>query len=210
MVAITPACLKALEAIRMERAEDRDRVFQLTPRQMTNRIKAACRAAGLEGDVFSGHSGRVGLARMMSGAGAPTETTMRQGPVGRAPRWSGGTPGRRRLALPCSGWTGGQNRRGHKASGPLAGRRREDPGSRCRKRREPTGVDLNSGWSSDFSPRRMGFKPLEFLRPTQRPPHPEKPRTSPPRGRRRAKDGLVAYRDQVQSSSLGRGSMRRA
>ena len=30
-VAITPACLKALEAIRMERAEDRDRVFRLTP-----------------------------------------------------------------------------------------------------------------------------------------------------------------------------------
>ena len=78
-VAITPACLKALEAIRMERAEDRDRVFRLTPRQMTNRIKAACRAAGLEGNIFSGHSGRVGLARMMSGAGAPTETTMRQG-----------------------------------------------------------------------------------------------------------------------------------
>ena len=78
-VAITPACLQALDAIRMGRAEDRDRVFRLTPRQMTNRIKAACRAAGLEGDVFSGHSGRVGLARMMSGAGAPTETTMRQG-----------------------------------------------------------------------------------------------------------------------------------
>ena len=34
---------------------------------------------GLEGGVFSGHSGRVGLARMMSGAGAPTETTMRRG-----------------------------------------------------------------------------------------------------------------------------------
>ena len=32
-----------------------------------------------EGDVFSNHSGRVGLARMMSGAGTPTETTMRQG-----------------------------------------------------------------------------------------------------------------------------------
>ena len=78
-MAITPACLQALDAIRMERAEDRDRVFRLTPRQMTNRIKSACRAAGLEADVFSGHSGRVGLARMMSGAGAPTETTMRQG-----------------------------------------------------------------------------------------------------------------------------------
>ena len=88
VVAITPACLQALDAIRMERAEDRDRVFRLTPRQMTNRIKAACHAAGLEGDVFSGHSGRVGLARMMSGAGAPTETTMRQGRWKSAESWS--------------------------------------------------------------------------------------------------------------------------
>ena len=77
-MAITPACLQALDAIRMERAEDRDRVFRLSTRQMANRIKPACHAAGLESDAFSGHSGRVGLARMMSGAGAPTETTMRQ------------------------------------------------------------------------------------------------------------------------------------
>ena len=34
---------------------------------------------GLEGGVFSGHSGRVGLARIMSGTGAPTETTIRRG-----------------------------------------------------------------------------------------------------------------------------------
>ena len=79
VVAVTPACLRALDAIRPENPGDGDRVFRLSIRQMTNRIKAACRAAGLEGDVFSGHSGRVGLARMMSGAGAPTETTMRQG-----------------------------------------------------------------------------------------------------------------------------------
>ena len=51
----------------------------LSVRQMANRIKAACHAEGLEGDAFSGLSGRVGLARMMSGAGAPTETTKRQG-----------------------------------------------------------------------------------------------------------------------------------
>ena len=56
-----------------------DRVFRLSIRQMANRIKDAVAAAGFDGDVFSGHSGRVGLARMMSGAGAPTETTMRQG-----------------------------------------------------------------------------------------------------------------------------------
>ena len=54
-------------------------MFGLSARQMTNRVKAAMAAAGLDGGAFSGHSGRVGLARMMSGAGAPTETTMRQG-----------------------------------------------------------------------------------------------------------------------------------
>ena len=79
VVAVTPACLRALDAIRPENPGVGDRVFRLSIRQMANRIKDAVAAAGLEGDVFSGHSGRVGLARMMSGAGAPTETTMRQG-----------------------------------------------------------------------------------------------------------------------------------
>ena len=79
VVAVTRASLRALDAIRPEDSAPGNRVFGLSVRQMTTRIKAACHAAGLEGDVFSGHSGRVGLARMMSGAGAPTETTMRQG-----------------------------------------------------------------------------------------------------------------------------------
>ena len=79
VVAVTPACLRALDAIRPENPGDGDRVFRLSIRQMANRIKDAVAAAGFDGDVFSGHSGRVGLARMMSGAGAPTETTMRQG-----------------------------------------------------------------------------------------------------------------------------------
>ena len=79
VVAVTPAGLRALDAIRPENPGDGDRVFRLSIRQMANRIRDAVAAAGLEGDVFSGHSGRVGLARMMSGAGAPTETTMRQG-----------------------------------------------------------------------------------------------------------------------------------
>ena len=53
---------------------------------MANRIKAACRAAGLEGGVFSGHGGRVGLARMMSGAGGGSGgdgPPLRQGGAGR-------------------------------------------------------------------------------------------------------------------------------
>ena len=78
VVAVTPA-VSALDAIRPENPGDGDRVFRLSIRQMANRIKDAVAAAGFDGDVFSGHSGRVGLARMMSGAGAPTETTMRQG-----------------------------------------------------------------------------------------------------------------------------------
>ena len=79
VVAVTPACVRSLEAIRPEDPENQGSVFQLAARQMANRIQGACDAAGLDGDAFSGHSGRVGLARMMSGAGAPTETTMRQG-----------------------------------------------------------------------------------------------------------------------------------
>ena len=82
VVAVTPACIRALDAVRPEdpgEPQEQGSVFHLAPRQMANRIKAACHAAGLDGDAFSGHSGRVGLARMLSGAGAPTETTMRQG-----------------------------------------------------------------------------------------------------------------------------------
>ena len=76
VVAVTPACVRSLEAIRPKNPEDQDSVFQLAARQMANRIKAACHAAGLEGQAFSGHSGRVGLARIISGARAPTETTI--------------------------------------------------------------------------------------------------------------------------------------
>ena len=69
VVAITPACLRALDALWPEHAAAEDRVSRLSTKQMADRIKAACRAAGLEGNAFSSHSGRVGLARMMSGAG---------------------------------------------------------------------------------------------------------------------------------------------
>ena len=79
VVAVTPACLRALNAFRPERAFPEGRVFQISLRQIANQIKAACHAAGLEGGSFSGHSGRVGVARMMSDARAPTETTIRQG-----------------------------------------------------------------------------------------------------------------------------------
>ena len=132
VVAVTPACIRALDAIRPEDPEDPEdqaSVFQLAARQMANRIKAACHAAGLDGNAFSGHSGRVGLARMMSGAGAPPRRPC--GRAGGSPlRWSGGTPGPSRPGLPCNGWTG-ERRQGRRA-GP-------GPGQGPRVRRGETG-----------------------------------------------------------------------
>ncbi|MCY4593146.1 MAG: tyrosine-type recombinase/integrase [Alphaproteobacteria bacterium] len=56
-------------------------VFGLSDRQIARRIAAAAKRAGL-GDGFSGHSGRVGMAKRMTRNGAPAAAVMRQG------RWS--------------------------------------------------------------------------------------------------------------------------
>ena len=78
VVAITPAGMAALNAIRPEEPEPGQSVFGLSERQISRRIKDAATAAGL-GDGFSGHSGRVGLARTMTDNGAPVNVTMKQG-----------------------------------------------------------------------------------------------------------------------------------
>ena len=70
--------MRDLEAIRPGGADGTEPVFALGPAQLSRRIAAAARAAGL-GDGFSGHSGRVGLARRMTARGAPTADVMRQG-----------------------------------------------------------------------------------------------------------------------------------
>ena len=53
-------------------------VFGLTDETLANRIRAAARAAGL-GEDFSGHSGRIGMARRMVAAGAPNAAVQNQG-----------------------------------------------------------------------------------------------------------------------------------
>ena len=68
-----------------------ERVFGLSESQIARRVKAIARAAGLENwEFFSGHSGRVGMARRMAQNGAPTHEIERQG------RWKqgGGMVGR--------------------------------------------------------------------------------------------------------------------
>ena len=78
VVAITPAGMAALEAIRPEEPVPEQAVFGLSERQISRRIKDAAKRASL-GEGYSGHSGRVGLARTMTDNGAPINVTMKQG-----------------------------------------------------------------------------------------------------------------------------------
>ena len=91
VVAITPAAMNALDAIRPAGVGGNVKVFGLSESQIARRVKAVAKAAGLpDWEFFSGHSGRVGMARRMAQNGAPTHEIERQG------RWKqgGGMVGR--------------------------------------------------------------------------------------------------------------------
>ena len=91
VVAITPVAMKALDAIRPVGVDGGQKVFGLSESQIARRVKAVAKAAGLaDWELFSGHSGRVGMARRMAQNGAPTHEIERQG------RWKqgGGMVGR--------------------------------------------------------------------------------------------------------------------
>ena len=91
VVAITPVAMKALSAIRPAGVGGDVKVFGRSESQIARRVKAIARAAGLaDWEFFSGHSGRVGMARRMAQNGAPTHEIERQG------RWKqgGGMVGR--------------------------------------------------------------------------------------------------------------------
>ena len=91
VVAITPAAMWSLDAMRPEGVGGAMKVFGLSESQIARRVKAVAKAAGLpDWEFFSGHSGRVGMARRMAQNGAPTHEIERQG------RWKqgGGMVGR--------------------------------------------------------------------------------------------------------------------
>lgn len=77
-VYLTPVAMAHLDAIRPQAADSSEPVFGLSVASISRRVKAAARAAGL-GAGYSGHSGRVGMARRMARAGAPTHEIMAQG-----------------------------------------------------------------------------------------------------------------------------------
>ena len=91
VVAITPVAMQALDAIRPAGVGSVEKVFRLSESQIARRVKVIAKAGGLTGwEFFSGHSGRVGMARRMAQNGAPTHEIERQG------RWKqgGGMVGR--------------------------------------------------------------------------------------------------------------------
>ena len=85
-VAVTETTARALREIQPGSTEHPVSdlpVFGLTGESLANRTRAAARAAGL-GEDFSGHSGRIGMARRMVAAGAPNAAVQNQG------RWKHG------------------------------------------------------------------------------------------------------------------------
>lgn len=80
-VAVTETTARALREIQPDEAEplvSEVLVFGLTGEALASRIRASARAAGL-GNGFSGHSGRIGMARRMVAAGAPNAAVQHQG-----------------------------------------------------------------------------------------------------------------------------------
>ena len=91
VVAIIPVAMRALDVIRPAGVASSEKVFGRSESQIARRVKTIAKAAGLsDWEFFSGHSGRVGMARRMAQNGAPTHEIERQS------RWKqgGGMVGR--------------------------------------------------------------------------------------------------------------------
>ena len=73
-VYLTPVAMAHLDAIRPDDEAGSAPVFGMSVSSLSRRVKAAAKAAG-----YRGHSGRVGMARRMARADAPTHEIMAQG-----------------------------------------------------------------------------------------------------------------------------------
>ena len=77
VIYLTPVAIRDLDAIRPHEVDGSELVFGLSVASISRRVKQAAKVAGLRSG-FSGHSGRVGIARCMAKAGAPTHEIMAQ------------------------------------------------------------------------------------------------------------------------------------
>ena len=102
VVAVAPAAMKALEAIRPAGAGGEVKVFGLSESQIARRVKVIAKAAGLvDWEFFSGHSGRVGMARRRPRTERPPTRSNGRAAGSRAAAWSGDTPAANPPGRPC-------------------------------------------------------------------------------------------------------------
>ena len=102
MVAITPAAMKALDAIRPAGVASSKKVFGLSESQIARRVKVIAKAAGLANwEFFSGHSGRVGMAGAWPRTARPPTRSNARAAGSRAAAWSAATPAANPPGRPC-------------------------------------------------------------------------------------------------------------
>ena len=102
-VYLTPASMEALRAMRPAGAHGAAALFGLSAPSISRRIRAAAAVAGL-GLGFSGHSGRVGMARRMAAARRADAMRSWRRDAGRRRGWWRSIRGRKRRGGPRSGW----------------------------------------------------------------------------------------------------------
>ena len=98
-VAVTETTARALRDIQPDDTDLASSLFGLTGETLANRVRAAAKAAGL-GDAFTGHSGRIGMARRMVWAQERPPRRSRTRDAGRMATWWRVTPGARSQARP--------------------------------------------------------------------------------------------------------------
>ena len=102
VVAITPAAMRALDAIRPMGVGGGQKVFGLSESQIDRRVKAVAKAAGLaDWEFFSGHSGWAWPGGWPRTARPPTRSNARAA-GSRAAAWSAATPAANPPVRPCA------------------------------------------------------------------------------------------------------------
>ena len=102
VVAVTPAAMRALDAIRPAGVARKEKVFGLSESQIARRVKAVARAAGLpDWENFSGHAGGWAWPAAWPRTALPLTRSSARAAGNRAAAWSDATPAASPQARRC-------------------------------------------------------------------------------------------------------------
>ena len=112
VVAITPAAMQALDAIRPVGVTSGEKVFGLSESQIARRVKVIARAAGLvDWEFFSGHSGLGAWPGAWPRMARPPMRSNARAAGSRAAAWSAATPAASRPGRRCDTCSCSQSQR---------------------------------------------------------------------------------------------------